>query len=162
MTRFYDLSERIRCSVMGAIEAAGCAAPSKSYVSVGGVAWDSCDQLTVGVAGRVYRSVSFPNEYRGEERCFDGYLAVPLAIVLTRCVPTLTDRGTAPTDEQMAEAHARVYADAAVVWNHIEAGTLPDDEWERANVSQEFVGPLGGIIAIDTRVTIGVGHEVWC
>lgn len=163
MSQFFDLSDRVRCWVESAIIEAGCPAPDRSFVSAGTVAWDNtCGQLTVGLAGRAFRSIEFPNEYRGQERCFSGYLVVPLAIVWTRCVPASDARGNAPSAEALAAAHEKVYADAAVVWNVVASGALPDDEWERANVTQELVGPLGGVVAVDTRVTIGVGHEVWC
>lgn len=156
------VADQVLCWVKAAIVANGCPEPSRSYVSAGGVAWDTCDQLTVGVAGRIFRSVQFPNEYRGEERCFDGWLVVPLAIVWTRCVPSIDARANPPSADALQKAHAAIYRDAALVWNLVEAGSLPDEEWERAIVTQEFIGPQGGVLAIDTRVTIGVGHEVWC
>lgn len=154
--------DSLRCWVESAIVEAGCPKPTRSNIAAGTIAWDGCDQLTVSVAGRIYRSVEFPAEYRGPERCFDGYLVVPVAIVWTRCSPTQDARQNPPTPAAIAEAHTRIYNDAALVWNLVESGTLPNDEWERTGITQEFVGPVGDMVAVDTRVTIGVGHEVWC
>lgn len=157
-----DLLDSVRCWVEGAIVAAGCPKPKRSYTAVGGIAWDTCDQLTVSVAGRIYRSVAFPTEYRGDDVAFAGFLVVPVAVVWTRCYPNKDGRGNAPRADVIGQSSGSVYGDAAVVWNLLEAGTLPNDEWERTGITQEFAGPQDGVVAIDTRVTIGVGHEVWC
>lgn len=160
--KFEQLTNEVLCWVKAAIVEAGCGEPTRAYPAAGAIAWDTCDQLTVSVAGRVYKSVSFPTEYRGDDRCFSGWLVVPLAIVWTRCVPTLDTRNNPPSPKALEEAFSAIYRDAAVVWNLVESGTLPDDEWERSIITQEFVGPQLGVLAIDTRVSIGVGHEVWC
>ena len=39
---------------------------------------------------------------------------------------------------------------------------VPSPEWDRAALSQTFVGNQGGCIAIESRVTIGVQSEDWC
>lgn len=143
------------------MERHGCVDLSRSYVSVGLVAWDDCNQLTVGPE-RIYRSISFPLEANDREWCdFGGLIAIPLLISLTRCAPTQDDAGNPPTEDELQKPHASILHDAAVLWN-VAVGELPDDEWERAAVSQSFAGNSGGIIAIETRLTVGIDQALWC
>lgn len=143
-----------------ALERAGCEPLTRSYRSVGMVAWDDCGQLTVG-SERIYRSIEFPNEYFGPEYCFAGFIALQTLIVLTRCVPVPDDLGEPPAADDVAAAHAVLEHDAAVLWN-VASGALPDGEWERAALSQSYVGNQGGIVAIETRFTLGLDSDSWC
>lgn len=157
-----SLSDAVLCLVEGALRVQGCAKPDKRYVSVGTISYDGCRQLTAGPNGRIYRSVSFPTETTDLELCYAGEVVVPMAVVWTVCSPTTAPgRMQLPTDAQLDDASGVALHDAGVIWNAL-SGELPDDEWERAGLSQEFIGPQGGIVGIVTRMLIGVGAETWC
>lgn len=146
--------------VCRAVDRAGCAPVDRAYPSVGLIAWDDCNQLTVGTE-RVYRSIVFPTEYLGTEDCFAGYIAMVLNVTLTRCAPSDDGAGHEPTVENLTVHHNAIMRDAAVIWNVL-AGWMPDDDWERASLSQAFMGNAGGTIAIEHRVTVGLDSELWC
>lgn len=156
----YDVAGLLLKLACRALERRGCDNVDKQYVALGALAWDTCNQLTVSPE-RVYRSISFPAEATDREWCMGGLIAVQCVITLTRCAPTQDDAGNAPTAEQLSSAHSKILTDAAVLWN-VGIGELPDDEWERAIVSQQFLGNEGGIIAIETRLTLGLDFEQWC
>jgi hypothetical protein len=109
---------------------------------------------------RVYRSVQFPNEANGPEYCDKGDLTLDLVVVLVRCVPVVNDRGQAPSSKDLNDSYQSLLEDAAIVWNTIDCADLPSD-WQRANLSQSFVGAQGGCIGVETRVTIGLSQKVW-
>ena len=131
-----------------------------AYVGAGQIAWDNCCGMLVVAPEKIYRSVAFPNEAIGEEFCFEGQLTQDFVILLVRCVPTVDDRGRAPSQHDLNEAHKSLIEDAAVVWNAVTCADLPDD-WQRANVSQTFVGADGGCIGVETRLTIGIPQVIW-
>ena len=136
---------------------------SRAYVAAGEIAWDDCCGMLVVAPERIYRSQVFPTENGNEELCFGGYLVVDLLVLIVRCVPTVDDRGRAPSANALQAAYRNVIEDAAVVWNTV-TGFLPD-EMVRANVAQTFVGAQGGCIAAETRFTIGVeqtGFAICC
>jgi hypothetical protein len=132
-----------------------------AYVSFGLPPYDNvCGQLTVSPE-LVYRSIIFPTESVDAEICDGGSIALNLLLTLVRCVPTLSDSGVPPTAEAIAEAHNSVYWDAAVLWNAL-TGPLPDDEWERASVTQTPVDTSGGAVGVEFRWTIGLPEDQWC
>lgn len=156
----YELCDWALGSVLTALEEAERPAITTSYVGVGTVAWDdACGQLVVSPV-RVYRSVEFPVEDASQENCFAGNIVLDVSVSLVRCVPSLTDAGRSPTQEALRVAHKSILDDAAVVWQAVH-GDMPED-WERAAVSQDFGGSLGGAVAIQTRLLLGVEAELWC
>lgn len=132
----------------------------RAYVAAGQVAWDDCCGMLVAAPERTYRSVEFPVEFTAEEDCYLGVIVVELVVLLVRCVPTVDDRGRAPAAEALDAAYRSLLDDAAVVWNALICADLYD-EWQRANLSQTFVGADGGCIGVETRVTIGVPWTRW-
>ena len=155
----YDLANYWKCCVEDALTNAD-SDPVSAYVGVAEVAWDDCCGQLVVAPERVYRSVIFPSENNTEEFCFAGQLVVDLVVLLVRCVPTVDDRGRAPTPAALDNAHRSFLKDAATVWTAVSCCDLPDD-WERANVAQTFVGAQGGCVAVETRFTIGINQQVW-
>lgn len=148
------------CLVENALVQANREPIQTAYVGAGQIAWDNCCGMLVVAPERIYRSIAFPDEATGQEFCFDGQLTQDLVVLLVRCAPTVDDRGRAPSQTALDEAHQNLIEDAAVVWNAIVCADLPDD-WQRANVSQQFVGADGGCIAVETRLTIGIPQLVW-
>lgn len=158
----YTVCEAIRAVVLAALDAdPDSAEVTTTYTGVGLVAWDDCCGQLVVTPERTFRYTSFPQEATTDEQCFGGELGLTILVTLVRCVPTPDDMGNPPTAAQLQSAHERVLEDGAIVWNTI-VGPLPDDEWERANVSQDHVGGEGGCIAITTRLTVGLGTDRWC
>lgn len=135
-------------------------AVQRSYVAAGQIAWDDCCGMLVVAPERVYRSQIFPTEFVDREICDRGWLNLDLLILLVRCVPTVDDRGRAPSQTQLDQAYKKILDDAGVVWNAVQCAGLPD-EWEKAGLSQAFVGADGGCIGIETRVTVGIPQSRW-
>lgn len=131
-----------------------------SYVGAGFLAWDDCCGMCVVAPERIFQSAVFPIEGPDVTGCFNGLIAVQLVVLVVRCVPTVDDRGRAPTPAELGEAYGVVLSDAAVVWNVL-AGPWPQD-WESANLAQTFVGAEGGCVGVETRITVGLDQEAWC
>ena len=132
---------------------------NRAYVAAGDIAWDDCCGMLVVAPERVFRSDNFPNQLVDEEFCFGGYLAVEYVVLLVRCVPTVDERGRAPSQAQLQAAYNTLLGDAAVVYNAVTTD-LPDD-WVRATPTQTFVGAQGGCIGVETRVVIGIEQDQW-
>jgi hypothetical protein len=132
---------------------------SRAYVAAGEIAWDDCCGMLVVAPERVYRSVSFPAEASEEELCFGGYIAVEYVVLVVRCVPTVDDRGRAPTAVALQQAYDSLLGDAAVVFNAV-ASDMPD-YWMRTSPTQSFVGANGGCIGVETRITVGAEQDIW-
>lgn len=157
----FAVLDALRCHVEAALKAHGCSEVARSFVAAGQVAWDDCNQLSVATGGRWYRTVQFPLEYTGDEMCWSGDLAVPIAVQLTRCAPVPGEGRIDVQAQALTEHAASVYHDADVIWNAL-AGALPNDEWTRAGLTSEIVGPQGGMLAIVHRFTLGLEADDWC
>ena len=155
----YDIANYWKCCVEDALTNAD-ADPVTAYVGVAEIAWDDCCGQLVVAPERVYRSVVFPAENTTEELCYAGEIVVDLVVLLVRCVPTVDDRGRAPSRDALDNAHKAFLKDAATVWGAVTCCDLPDD-WERASVAQTFVGAQGGCVAVETRLTVGINDRVW-
>lgn len=157
----FAVCETILGGVLGDLEACDRPAVSRAIVAAGQVAWDDCcGQLVVGPE-RVYRSSEFPVEDATDEICEGGWIAVSIVVLLVRCVPTVNERGEAPSAAAMNAAYASLLRDAAVVWRSVGVKKLPHD-WRRALVAQEFVGEQGACVGVETRLTIGLDDLDWC
>lgn len=158
----YELCEWLQASILGQLDRCDREPVTVTYPGVGLVAWDDCCGQLVVTPERIYRTMEFPVEDTTDERCYGGTIAVSLLATLVRCVPVPDDSGRPPKPAALAAAHKIVLDDAAVVWRAMSGPLEPDLEWERAGLSQSFVGAEGGCIAIESRVTIGVESEQWC
>lgn len=136
-------------------------AATSAYVIVGQAAWDDpCGQLVVAIE-RAYMSGSFPNEgVLPYQDCYDGEIVVALVCVLVRCMPTLDNSGEPPSPEEISDATALIYNDAAIVWNALADGA--PEGWSATGLNQTFVGAEGGAVGIETRITLGINAEAWC
>ena len=155
-----SVSNWLLCLIDEALVQAGRDTINRAYVAAGQIAWDDCCGMLVVGPERVYRSVQFPSEANGPEYCDKGDLTLDLVVVLVRCVPVVNDRGQAPSSKDLNDSYQSLLEDAAIVWNTIDCADLPSD-WQRANLSQSFVGAQGGCIGVETRVTIGLSQKVW-
>ena len=131
----------------------------RAYVAAGSIAWDDCCGMLVVAPERIYRSQTFPTELTGPEDCIGGFIVVDLVAILVRCVPTVDDRGRAPSGHALDAAYKDLLEDAAVAWNSVLCCDWED--WERGSVSQTFVGADGGCVAVETRVTFGLEQQRW-
>ena len=162
LTSQYEVGEIILARIAGALEAAGRAEVTTSYVGAGQIAWDDCCGQLVVNPERIYRYVEFPNEMTdAEAACYVGEMALVVSIVLLRCVSVLSDSLEPPSEDSLREDHARIHADATVIWGSVN-GSWDEYGWQRAQVSQAFIGAEGGCIAIETRLTLGLGQDDWC
>lgn len=155
----HDVSSWFLATTLQALEDCGREPISRAYVAAGQIAWDDCCGMLVVAPERVYRSVIFPTENNDEDECFGGYLTIDLLVLLVRCVPTVDDRGRAPTSASLQAAYQRIIEDAAVVMNAVTTD-LPDT-WVRAAPAQTFIGAEGGCIGVETRFTIGLEQPSW-
>lgn len=155
----HDVSSWFLATTLQALEDCGREPISRAYVAAGSIAWDDCCGMLVVAPERVYRSVIFPTENNDEDECFGGYLTIDLLVLLVRCVPTVDDRGRAPSSASLQAAYQRIIEDAAVVMNAVTTD-LPDT-WVRAAPAQTFIGAEGGCIGVETRFTIGLEQPSW-
>ena len=157
-----SVSEWFRALVLAALVNSGREAVTTSYSGVGQVAWDDCcGQLTV-TPELVFRSDVFPGEMMSDENCDIYDVGVNLLVSLVRCVPVPDDLGRPPTAAALQSAHAAILTDAMVVWAAIHEPFPAEYEWERGIVRQTIAGGLGGCVAIETRLTLGVSSIMWC
>lgn len=141
-----------------------------AMVAAGGlVVDDCCAGLLLVAPERVYRTVDpFPTEAREDARCAGNPIAVDLVVVVYRCVPVIKEDGSAPTPGEQEEGLNGILTDGGIVWGVLAGSGLTGDDgygdpaWERANLNQLFSGPEGGCVAVETRVTVGVGQRGWC
>lgn len=156
----HSVADFVLCEVRNGLVQANRDDIQRAYVAAGQVAWDDCCGMLVVAPERVYRSVVFPGEFNEREICDLGWLNVDLVVLLVRCVPVVDDRGRAPSQHALDESYKSLLEDSAVVWNVLQCLFMPD-EWEKANLSQQFVGADGGCVGVETRLTIGVPVSKW-
>ncbi|MFI2300176.1 hypothetical protein ACH5AL_15235 [Actinacidiphila glaucinigra] len=177
----HDLAESVLACVCAALETtaaevdgqpgcpdcAACLVPDSP-------AWDRCDdpcsetatggQLSVNVA-RIYPSTEFPTEdrqVRGLRGCTPPPVtAVELVITLLRCAPVPSENGCPPTCDELAAAARILHVDQVTVYNAMLCclpGTDPTRRRGRKFVlgAQRVVGPEGGCVGIEQRVTVAL------
>lgn len=149
--------DHVRAVVLDHLRRCGDNPPQRAVIAAGGIVIDSAEGgLLIVAPERVYRS----NAPLGTPATTDETVqmtAVEVVVRIERCVPTLDDSGAVPDDELVDAAFAQILRDAAIVWTAAESDDMTfDDEWERANVDQVFVGPEGGNGGSETRFTLGV------
>jgi hypothetical protein len=178
----HDLTEAVLGCVCAALDAAvtdgvpdarGC--PCRACVVPGTVAWDGCGpedcgdgepgQLSVSVARIFPAGQAFPSEDRtvqGVRGCMPAPLtAVELVVTLLRCAPVPTEDGCPPTCEEQAEAARVLHVDAATIYSALWCclpGIGPNPRRPRRFVigAQRIVGPEGGCVGVEQRVTVGL------
>ena len=155
----FDIADWFLGTILGALDDCDRSTINRSYVAAGEIAWDDCCGSLVVAPERVYRVGTFPSEDTTEDLCSDRYLAVDLLALIVRCVPTVDDRGRAPTAAALQAAYREIIEDGAVVMNTV-MGPIPD-RWVRASVAQTFVGAQGGCVGVETRFTIGNEQTSW-
>lgn len=156
----HSVADWFLCHVQAELRNANRDDVKRAYVGAGSVAWDDCCGTLVVAPERVYRSQVFPGEFVDREVCDSGWLNVDLMVMLLRCVPTVDDRGRVPSNDALDEAYKRFLEDAGIVWNALQCAQLPDD-WEKAMLSQTFVGADGGCVAVESRMIVGVPQSKW-
>ncbi|MFE3378699.1 hypothetical protein [Streptomyces anulatus] len=173
-----DITEAVLGCVCAALDQAaaeipeqpGC--PCRACVVPGLPAWDECadpcgeetagGQLTVHVA-RLYPSTQFPvedQEVRGLRGCsLPPTTAVELVVTLLRCVPTIDENGCPPTCEELSAAATVTHIDAVTVYNALMC-CLPHTGGRRGRRfvmgPQRIIGPQGGCVGIEQRVTVAL------
>lgn len=143
-----------------ALAACGAEPIDTSYVAAGMIAWDTCCGLLVAAPERTFRSAQFPIEGTTDYQCETSLIVVEVVLLLLRCVPTVDDRGNPPAVATLSGAYENILNDAAIIWNVV-TGELPEG-WQRANVSQTYVGANGGCVGVETRLLVGLGQDAWC
>lgn len=178
----HDLAEAVLGCVCAALDAAaetvpgqpGC--PCRTCVIPGVVAWDGCGpedcapdgepgQLTVSVA-RIYPAgQNFPAEDRtvqGVRGCMLPPLtAAELIITLLRCAPVQDEDACPPTCEEQTEAARILHVDASTVYSALWCclpGLGPNPRRPPRFVigAQRIVGPDGGCVGVEQRVTVAL------
>jgi len=160
----YGVGEAILAQLQAALEAVGWPSDATAYVGAGSIAWDDCCGQIVVNPERTFRYLEFPAEATGGElsaACYPGDIGVIVSVVVLGCIPVVEDTGAPPDGFDIGAAHAEFHRLAAAVWNSLDAG-LPDDEWELAGLSQNFLGPEGGCLAVETRFAVGLEEPAWC
>lgn len=161
MTTLKDVMSRVAAEMVGALAAAGRPPIERHYGAVGQVAWDSpCGQLTAAPE-RTFFYLAFPTEFSEASNCDDAAeIAVVTVIRLLRCVPTVDSAGNPPKEDALSDAYDAIMDDASVILNALKD---PDwcEWWERAGITQQYLGDLGGTVECETRFTLGTGLTRW-
>lgn len=160
----YTVAASVLAFVQNALDAAERPV-AKTLVAVGGFVVDDCCAGHLAVAPeRIWRTGRrWPEEASADDTCGDNPIAVDLVVRLDRCVPVVQTNGNPPDAAKVEAAHAVILGDAAIIWNALASADILDpDEWERANLNQQFLPAEGGCLAIETRVTFGVPSDLWC
>lgn len=130
---------------------------------------DCCDGLLVVAPERIWRTIEpFPTEAGPDAVCDPYPIAIALVVTILRCTPTLDDKGRAPSVASQEAALSALLIDGAVVWKALRDPALLGDDgtgyplWERAALSQTYLGGEGGCIGVETRVTVGIEQSSWC
>lgn len=145
----------------------------QTLVAVGAATIDDCCTGSLIVAPeRIFQTTDpFPTELgfrAGASPCEDAPIGMDVLIRVDRCVPVMDDKGNAPSNAAEEQAYNDLLIDAALVWKAITSTAFLGDDgfgdpvWQRANISQQFIGAEGGCVAVETRVTLGVGQTGWC
>lgn len=86
--------------------------------------------------------------------CRRPTMAAEFSVLLTRCFPTIDEKGELPSAERQADAADLLHADAQDIWTAL---TCCAPELGRMRVSQVFVAdPEGGISSIQFVVVVEV------
>jgi hypothetical protein len=178
----HDLAEAVLGCVCAALDARaeevegqpGC--PCHACVVPGVVAWDGCGaedcgdggepgQLTVSVARLYPAGQEFPREdttVQGVRGCMAApYTAVELVVTLLRCAPVIDEGGCPPSCEEQTEAARVLHVDASTVLSALWCclPTLgPNPRRPRRFVMgvQRVLGPQGGCVGLEQRVTVAL------
>ncbi|MFI1954796.1 hypothetical protein ACH437_23610 [Streptomyces xinghaiensis] len=179
----HDLAEAVLGCVCAALDAAaadgvpdarGC--PCRACVVPGVVAWDGCapedcgdggepGQLTVSL-GRIYPAgQNFPVEERsvqGVRGCqIPPLTAAELIVTLLRCAPVVHEDGCPPSCEEEAEAARVLHVDMSTVYSALwcclpELGRHPRRPPRFVIGQQRVIGPEGGCVGLEQRVTVAL------
>lgn len=153
----FTVAEAVREIVAARLDECG-RPPVVSYTAAGQIAYDDCCGLMVVAPERVFYSSVFPDEAERGTGC--SWVAVDLLVVVVRCVPTVDERGRAPSPDALAAAYEGLLADAAVVWEAVAEDRIGG--WLASLTDQSFAGADGGCVAVETRLTVGVDVDRWC
>ncbi|WP_433341741.1 hypothetical protein [Streptomyces sp. CA-253872] len=178
-----EVAEAVLGCVCAALDAAredgvegalGC--PCRACVIPGTAAWDGCDggcgpdtgapgQLTVSVARVFPAGEGFPTvdtSVQNLRGCKPPPLtAVELVITLLRCAPTQDEGMCPPSCEELRDAATAVYVDASTVYSALWCclpGLSPNPRRPRRFTigQQTVIGPQGGCVGLEQRVTIAL------
>lgn len=155
MSTYFDLAAHLLGCVCEALEETTCGCPEWRAVVAGQPSWDVCceGQLYVAVEN-VYPSLVFPAATAEPVRC-GAPLAATLVVGIARCAVSMDDRGNPPTCEAQSSQAVRVYEDAEAVMR----GTiccLAELSRDALSVvgAQSFIGPSGGCVGSELRVSV--------
>lgn len=147
----------LECVSTGLAEAG--TTPGRVGILAGEVVWDECDcaGLLWGAVERRFAvdpEQGFPAE-GGPASCTTG-TAADLVFGYTTCWPTLSDRGTPPTAAALQDAALALYAVGETIHGALACclASQDDDEWVLGSLT--VVGPTGGCISVEVRVTVEV------
>ncbi|WP_413808112.1 hypothetical protein [Streptomyces sp. OE57] len=178
----HDLAEAVLGCVCAALDAVaedvpgqpGC--PCRACVVPGVVAWDGCGPEDCGPGGEpgqltVSASRLFPagQNFPAEDRTVQGvrgcqvapFTALELVITLLRCAPVMDEGGCPPTCEEQTEAARVLHVDMSTVYSALwcclpELGPNPRRPYRFVMGAQRVIGPEGGCVGLEQRVTVAL------
>jgi hypothetical protein len=133
-----------------------CKCPCRKFINVGETVWDQCcpdGQLWASIE-RIFTYKTFPIAASNPEGC-QTPLAADVVIGLIRCAPTMGNNGEAPTPDELTNAAIEFYADAQTVYQGLICCLIPTRKCQEFAMGQQrFIGPRGGCVGVETRLTI--------
>lgn len=157
-TDLYDLAVVAKDAVVAYYLAQGVELPERRYVADGIPAWfPGCPQFTTRIV-RVYSGTPGA-ETVGEVDCLVQFTAV-VGLEVTRCVPTVNDRGDPPPADDVEASAGVVLADPALLFSAVfdayqsgdfgDCGGLAYEQWTAK-------GPDGGMAGGELTVRLQIG-----
>lgn len=167
--------------VVGALDQTPAGAPCRQCVLLPTqqIPWDNCGPCAEGCNGQVafairevYGSKSFPQPLTGEtwRKCAVHYSIARVVVSVTRCVPTMDERGNPPSCASELAAAITLENDRTAVRQAIadclcaaSAPTLSPRYLSEWSISPSVtVGELGGCAGVETEFLIGVQVACQC
>ena len=133
-----------------------CKCPCRKFINVGETVWDDCcpdGQLWVSME-RTFTYEKFPIASAYPTGC-QSPLAADVVVGLIRCAPTADAQGNPPTPDNYTNNAINMYADAQAIYQGLICCLLPTRKCQEfAMGAQRFIGPRGGCVGVETRLTI--------
>ena len=150
------LPQAILVAVQGYFAANGVDLPTRQYITAGDpnlVAWD-CEQLVVCLAdlgwGRAADATQLSPSF-GKTASVNAMRHATYSVLLTRCVPGITDGGDVPENDQLTQSGLAVMTDAGLLSqclvNFVAFHNAAMSTGANVQAGQvQMIGPSGGLV----------------
>lgn len=118
LDRLTEYAQELLDLCEAALEATDAGAPSRVYLAVPGPPFD-CDQLTVETASLGDAPLAATSVLGSGRRITAAINLVGFRVKIVRCVPTLSEAGDPPPEEDVTLAAAMLNMDVWAIWTRV-------------------------------------------